>query len=81
MVLVRLAGTSGAGVDLEVPAKGTNVWGILTSSIRAIGGDKRNDDRGKSGEVHGETNLVRDDGQEVKWLQYCVCVLTVEVQV
>jgi hypothetical protein len=66
MVLVRLASTSGSGVDLEVPSKRTGEWGIRTSSIRAIDGDERNDNRGKSGEVHGETDLVSDDGQEVK---------------
>jgi hypothetical protein len=66
MVLVRLASTSGSGVDLEVPGKRTGEWGIRTSSICSIDSDEHSNSRGKSAEVHGETNLVSDDGQEVK---------------
>jgi glucose-6-phosphate dehydrogenase assembly protein OpcA len=54
----RLAGTSDAGVELEVPASNSGGRCVRTGSIGTSGSYARSKNRGDSSELHDDENLA-----------------------
>jgi hypothetical protein len=54
----RLAGTSDAGVELEVPAPNRGGRCVRTGSIGTSGSYERSKNRGDSSELHDDENLA-----------------------
>jgi hypothetical protein len=54
----RLAGTSDAGVELEVPAPNSGGRCVQTGSIGTSGSYERSKNRGNSSELHDDENLA-----------------------